>query len=227
MSMRIAASRFSSGIVSRTAVRGPTPRDASSIVREGGGRDAAVVINARRHRRGKSSIGAPASAETTGAVGSVGTATIGKVAVVEGASSSSSSSSSSVPIGTTTMAMAFAIASVSACASFAECATSSSVPIFDPRGERYVQSTFVGRLCKMLLACDPSLVFRGRDEVVRCKAMVDEYGRAVQGHGGRVRALPERPPGGEERRRDESRALGGPGESTNLGVAFALPSPRG
>ena len=55
------------------------------------------------------------------------------------------------------------------------CATASLVPTFDPKQQRFDQSTFTGRLSKMLLACDPSLVFYSSEEVRRCKAMVDGY----------------------------------------------------
>jgi len=68
-----------------------------------------------------------------------------------------------------------AIASVAGAAALAENATASMVPKFDPKSQRFNQSTFFGRVSKMLLACDPSLLFYSGEEVKRCKAMVDDY----------------------------------------------------
>ena len=91
----------------------------------------------------------------------------------------SSSSSESVPIGNTLVAMTLAIATVSAGAAIAENATASSVPTFHPKQQRFDQSTFMGRLSKMLLACDPFLLTYSDREVRRCKAMVDDYENAL------------------------------------------------
>jgi hypothetical protein len=149
MSIRIVASRFSSSI-SRTA------RPHESIASE--------CFSKRSPRfRGKSSVATDAS---TGE---------GAAAVKEVAAEATSASSGSVPIGMTSVAMAIAIATVSAGAALAENVTASLVPTFDPKQQRFDQSTFTGRLSKMLLACDPSLVFYSNEEVRRCKAMVDDY----------------------------------------------------
>lgn len=99
-----------------------------------------------------------------------------KEAVIEATTTTSASSSTEgVPIGMTTAAMVLAIATVSAGAALAESVTASLVPTFDPKQQRFDQSTFTGRLSKMLLACDPSLLFNSDKEVKRCKAMVDDY----------------------------------------------------
>ena len=100
-----------------------------------------------------------------------------KEAVIEAttATSASSSSTEGVPIGMTTAAMFLAIATVSAGAALAESVTASLVPTFDPKQQRFDQSTFTGRLSKMLLACDPSLLLNSESEVKRCKLMVDDY----------------------------------------------------
>lgn len=85
------------------------------------------------------------------------------------------SSESSVPIGTTLAAMSLAIVTVSTVAAITENATASSCPKFDPKEERFDQSTFVGRLSKMLLACDPYLLICSHEEVMRCKDLVERY----------------------------------------------------
>jgi hypothetical protein len=71
--------------------------------------------------------------------------------------------------------MVLAIGTVSAGAAFAENATASLVPKFDPKLQRFDQSTFSGRLSKMLLACDPLLLTYNSEEVNKYKAMVDDY----------------------------------------------------
>ena len=119
--------------------------------------------------RCKSSVSAPADASASSSSKAGGAA---KEAAAE---ASSSASSESVPIGSTVVAMTLAIATVSAGAAVAENATASMVPTFDPKQQRFDQSTFMGRLSKMLLACDPSLLLYSGDEVQRCKAMVDNY----------------------------------------------------
>ena len=75
----------------------------------------------------------------------------------------------------TSIAMILAIGTVSAGAALAENATASLVPKFDPKLQRFDQSTFSGRLSKMLLACDPFLLTYSSEEVKKCKAMVDDY----------------------------------------------------
>lgn len=71
--------------------------------------------------------------------------------------------------------MMLAIGTVSAGAAIAENATASMVPTFDPKLQRFDQSTFSGRLSKMLLACDPFLLTYSSEEVNKCKEMVDNY----------------------------------------------------
>ena len=93
----------------------------------------------------------------------------------EAASEAASASSENVPIGMTLIAMVLAIGTVSAGAAFAENATASLVPKFDPKLQRFDQSTFSGRLSKMLLACDPFLLTYSSEEVNKYKAMVDDY----------------------------------------------------
>jgi hypothetical protein len=56
-----------------------------------------------------------------------------------------------------------------------EKATASSVPKFDPSGERFDQTTFLGRFSKMTLACDPTLLLYNADDASNAKAMVKDY----------------------------------------------------
>lgn len=96
------------------------------------------------------------------------------------AAAESASSSESVPIGTTLVAMSLAIATVGGVAALAETSTASSCPKFDPQSERFDQSTFTGRLSKMLLACDPFLLTYGHEEVMKCKALAENYEKMYQ-----------------------------------------------
>ncbi|KAL3826744.1 hypothetical protein ACHAXA_009353 [Cyclostephanos tholiformis] len=170
MTIRIASSRFYIGIIPPRTVSNRPRRDVSIMSTRNGAASGEVgpTTMSLVGRRVKSSIGLSGRFAEKRAD-----------AVVASASPSSSSSSSSraesVPLGYTSMAMGLAVATVSAVACLVERATSANVPDFDPNGQRYDQSTYVGRLSRMLLACDPSLVLYGDDEVRRCRAMVDEY----------------------------------------------------
>ena len=132
---------------------------ASRIARSVGPKNEGIIMR-RRGSRGKATVTADFAT---------------KEAVIEATTTSASSSTEGVPIGMTTVAMVLAIATVSAGAALAESVTASLVPTFDPKQQRFDQSTFTGRLSKMLLACDPSLLFNSDKEVKRCKAMVDDY----------------------------------------------------
>lgn len=90
-------------------------------------------------------------------------------------SSSSSSSSFYTSLSQAAVAMAFGVATVGGVSYAVEEFTSDSVPDFNPKGHRFDQSSFAGRFCRMLLACDPSLVFYSKDQVSQYKSMVDNY----------------------------------------------------
>lgn len=98
-----------------------------------------------------------------------------KAAKEAAASKPAAESAESVPIGATLAAMSLAIATVSTVAAIAETSTAGSCPKFDPQSQRFDQSTFGGRLSKMLLACDPYLLTCSHDEVMRCKELVENY----------------------------------------------------
>ena len=81
----------------------------------------------------------------------------------------------SVPILQTAIAATAGIATVALTAFGIEKATASSVPKFDPSGERFDQTTFLGRFSKMTLACDPTLLLYNADDASNAKAMVKDY----------------------------------------------------
>lgn len=73
-----------------------------------------------------------------------------------------------VPIGESLLALAASVVLVSGATDAVERITSSDVnsrPAYSVNGERYDQSTFFGRYCKMLLACDPRLLLYTEEEV--------------------------------------------------------------
>jgi len=156
MSIRMAASRY-----------------CSSIARATGTHDCIAINKCVQKRGTPTSLRFRSKSNTADA--SAPKAPPPGAASKEAAVEATSESSESVPIGTTLVAMTLAIATVSAGASLAENATASMVPKFDPKAQRFDQSTFIGRLSKMLLACDPSLLLCSDGEVRRCKAMVDDY----------------------------------------------------
>lgn len=71
------------------------------------------------------------------------------------------------PIAQSLVAAAFGVASVSAATAFVDhfVSSSDSVPVYDSRSERFDQSTFMGRYCKMLFMCDPRLLLYSEEEV--------------------------------------------------------------
>ena len=163
MSIRIVASRYAP-----TIARAIRSHESGIIAKSVSRRQAPISLRFR----GKSSVSAPAADASAANAAKASAEGAAKEAA---AATEASSSSESVPIGTTLVAMTLAIATVSAGAAIAENATASMVPKFDPKSERFDQSTFVGRLSKMLLACDPSLLVYSGAEVQRCKALVEDY----------------------------------------------------
>jgi hypothetical protein len=95
-----------------------------------------------------------------------------KVAAVE---ASESSTSTSVPVAKSLLAAVVGIGTVSGIAALVESATASSVPAFDPKGQRFDQSDFVGRFSRMLLGCDPRLLFYTESQVQQAQATLDKY----------------------------------------------------
>lgn len=130
------------------------------------------VASSSLRYRCKSTSAAPAVKKAaTGEVVSNNAST----AKVSADAASSSSNSATPPIGKTVAAMSLAIATVMGGAAAAEVATASLVPTFDPKKERFDQSSFIGRLSKMLLGCDPFLLTYSDEKVREYKAMVDNY----------------------------------------------------
>ena len=86
-----------------------------------------------------------------------------------------SSDSQSAPLAQTAIAAAAGIATVSFAAMVVETSTASSAQPFDPSGQRFDQSTFLGRFCRMILACDPRLLTYSADDTRRSKEMVLNY----------------------------------------------------
>lgn len=120
--------------------------------------------------RGKSTLDTSTSKvkQTTTATTEASTASAAKPAEAD-------ASSNSVPIGKTVAAMTLAITTVMGVAAVAEAATAQSVPTFDPKKERFDQSSFTGRFAKMILACDPFLMTYSNETARAYKEMVNDY----------------------------------------------------
>lgn len=97
----------------------------------------------------------------------------------------SATKSEGVPVGLALAAAGAGIATVAGVSVAVEYGSASSVPTFDPNGQRFSQENFSGRFCKMLLACDPRLLLYSEEEVRRCQAMLKDY----QNFPGQDRAL--------------------------------------
>lgn len=72
-----------------------------------------------------------------------------------------------VPIFQTFLAWAAGVGTLSALSATVELATAHSCPPFDPHGQRFDQSHFWGRLCRMVIMCDPYLLLYSSEEVER------------------------------------------------------------
>lgn len=104
-------------------------------------------------------------------------------------SATESSTTSSVSIPHLLVAATLGVGTVSATAAIVENATASSVPTFDPKGQRYDQDTFLGRFSRMLLACDPKLLFYTEEQVKRSAEMITNYKQYINGTSEMDRAL--------------------------------------
>lgn len=96
-------------------------------------------------------------------------------AAAESSSAASATKSEGVPVGLALAATAAGVATVAGASAAVEYGTASSVPPFDPNGQRFSQKNFSGRFCKMLLACDPRLLLYSEHEVRRCQEMLKDY----------------------------------------------------
>lgn len=98
-----------------------------------------------------------------------------KVAVTAEKNAAEASSEMGVPIAKSLAAAVLGVSVVSGAAAIVENVTASSVPRFDPKGQRFDQSNFVGRFSRMLLACDPWLLFYTQAQVRQAQAMLERY----------------------------------------------------
>eukprot|EP00586_Coscinodiscus_wailesii_P019329 CAMPEP_0172499316 /NCGR_PEP_ID=MMETSP1066-20121228/125504_1 /TAXON_ID=671091 /ORGANISM="Coscinodiscus wailesii, Strain CCMP2513" /LENGTH=326 /DNA_ID=CAMNT_0013272991 /DNA_START=82 /DNA_END=1059 /DNA_ORIENTATION=+ len=133
-----------------------------------------TIARARSSTRNYPNLKCPARPKSTSAIGGPPTKAPSPPAAAA-AAASSSSTKESIPITQTLLAMTAGVLTVTAAAATVESVTSSSIPPFSPDGQRYSQSSFSGRFCRMLLMCDPRLTFYTDDEVRRCRAMVSNY----------------------------------------------------
>lgn len=82
----------------------------------------------------------------------------------------------SIPVAESLLALAASMVLVSGATDAVERITSSKVPKYKISGERFDQSTFAGRYCKMLLACDPRLLLYSKEEVRKYRSLAyDEW----------------------------------------------------
>lgn len=80
-----------------------------------------------------------------------------------------------VPVLQSLLAAAAGVLTVSTAAAITENVTASSVPPFSPTGQRFDQSNFAGRFSRMLLACDPRLLFYTESQIREYQTMLDNY----------------------------------------------------
>ena len=81
----------------------------------------------------------------------------------------------SFPYAQCLLAAAAGVGTVAAAAAVIENTTADSCPSFDPKGQRFDASTFLGRFSRMLLACDPYLLSYSEEQVLRSQEMVNNW----------------------------------------------------
>ena len=77
----------------------------------------------------------------------------------------------SMPVAETLLSLVVSVVIVSGMTDAVERITSQDVPPYSLNGERYDQSSFRGRFCKMLLGCDPRLLLYTQEEIQKCKSL--------------------------------------------------------
>jgi len=100
---------------------------------------------------------------------------------LKSSASASASESASVPVAKCLLAAGLGVTTVSSVAALVENATASSVPTFDPKGQRYDAGDFMGRFSRMLLACDPRLLLYTEDQVKGSREMVENWQQYANG----------------------------------------------
>lgn len=97
------------------------------------------------------------------------------------ATATTATTTQSVPIAQCLLAAGLGVSTVSVAAAMVESSTASSVPTFDPKGQRFEASNFMGRFSRMLLDCDPRLLLYTEDQVIRSRAMVENWSQYADG----------------------------------------------
>jgi hypothetical protein len=78
-----------------------------------------------------------------------------------------------IKIGGSIVAVVLGVATVTAVAGGVESSTASSCPPYSAGGQRFSQAEFSGRFCRMLMACDPRLLFYSDEQVQKAKKLLD------------------------------------------------------
>lgn len=90
------------------------------------------------------------------------------------AAGSSSSASEGVPVLESLIACALGVASVAGVAALVE--ANAPIPTYHPsKGQRFDESHFAGRFSRMILACDPMLLFYNKEQVLEAREMLRKY----------------------------------------------------
>ena len=85
-----------------------------------------------------------------------------------------------LPLIQSLFAIGAAVGTVSVAAFVVEQATGDDVRSFDLQSDRFDQNTFMGRFSKMLLGCDPRLLFYSADDVQRSLEMVKNSKQLIE-----------------------------------------------
>ena len=77
-------------------------------------------------------------------------------------------------IGGSIVAAILGVTTVSVVAGGVETLTASTCPPYSASGQRFSQAEFSGRFCRMLLACDPRLLFYSDDDVQQASTLLQD-----------------------------------------------------
>jgi hypothetical protein len=77
-------------------------------------------------------------------------------------------------VGGSIVAAILGVATVSVVAAGVETSTASTCPPYSARGQRFSQGEFSGRFCRMLLACDPRLLFYSDEQVQQASKLLQD-----------------------------------------------------
>jgi hypothetical protein len=92
----------------------------------------------------------------------------------------SNNESMTVKIGGSFVALIMGVSTVSMVAGGIESSTASACPPYSAGGQRFSQAEFSGRFCRMLMSCDPRLLFYSEDDIQQATKLLEDASQYSQ-----------------------------------------------